>query len=541
MIDSLAWPFIEEGIALTALMGAFFVYVKVSQRKLPPERKRFANLSFLGVTLVLLAVVLMQYTAAVPYQPVSIVTAIVMSAIVFPMYGMIVRYFEIIKLDLTSGKSFLFRALLLLAAYLILFVVTVMGIDFFFTGLVSPQSVPLTPEFEIYGIPTLATLILVLYRVSRHFRSFPFTFMKSIANDVMLLSLTVLLFGFVAEASGVTLTRSPLNLPYDDFAVGILVGLIGIGIESVVLTVQSRIGRLRPGLSLQTMIDQFELQFRSAFSRQKSLDHFFPEEPYTRNSRTDRFFNRIDSKYSIRLKRRTIKASVLLSVGLLVVSILAVFVALTPVSTKILVEGTQVQAELVKMPLPASAQATTSDGIQYPAIDTIYVIPIVTITAGNVSFSAPLSQRYSQLNSSSFVVHDTGTYLQIRLEKVPEIITVGASVLRPLSYNQLNNSAFNYIGVSGDAEIYYALAHDGYLNITAVSASTVQGTDIVAFKDILGTNSQGENVAVAFSSRGGIVSLSEMSITTKDTNISNEIAFLFQQAKIPIDVTITHS
>lgn len=52
----------------------------------------------LGVTIVLLVIPVMQYATVVPYQPLSIVTSIIMSAAIFPMYGMILRYFEIMKL-----------------------------------------------------------------------------------------------------------------------------------------------------------------------------------------------------------------------------------------------------------------------------------------------------------------------------------------------------------------------------------------------------------------------------------------------------------
>jgi hypothetical protein len=528
--DPLVQSIIIEEIGIASILA--FIYIVARIRHTMDYAK--SGLSFILLTAFMLAIPVMQYATLRPYQPVSIATSIILAAVVFPLYGIIKKYFVRIELAFSASRYGLFSLLGFVFCYLILFMVTVDGIDYFFEGLVSPQSIILTPEFISIGIPTLVFLILFAYRIGDRFKSSPLDFLRKISDDLITLSLTVLLLSFVAGVSGAQLVKSPIEVSFDSSTVGLAAGFLAIGVEYTTVRLAKAMQEARPGLSIDETIDQFLGPLRRPASNdQRTLDDF--EKPKERRRAPSRgFWGRADAKHSIKLGKRRLKPSTMFTISLLLVVSLLFYASVAPVETSLLVQGVEIHASIVGQSATSKATFTTSEGMQDAAAGHTYAIPIVNVTTFNSTFIAPLSDRYSSLNSSTYVVHDTGDYLLLALDRVVINGSFTTNLLEHPARNQTDNSEFNYIGIFGDAEMYYSLANSGYENITVLSETTISGTNTPVTKIMYANDSSGNTVLLEFQDSGDIVSLQTLTITTTNSQIYSSINSLFLQAKVPI-------
>lgn len=94
------------------------------------------------------------------------------------------------------------RFVIALFCFIILFRQVERGLDYALVALMEPADVPLTPEIARYVVPTVATLLLVCYRVSSQIKMVTFKVLNRIAEDVILASLAILAYTTVIGSLG---------------------------------------------------------------------------------------------------------------------------------------------------------------------------------------------------------------------------------------------------------------------------------------------------------------------------------------------------
>ena len=190
-----------------------------------------------------------------------------------------------------------------------------------------------------------------------------------------------------------------------------------------------------------------------------------------------------------------------------------------------------------KTQLPSNATIITSEEVESLQPMKLYAIPIVSVESLNSSFTGPLSRRLESLNSTNFLVSETGNYLIIELRKVTVETTVSASGLGSTTYNQTGNSAFDYLGFFRDGEIYYAFAQHGFNQVFALSLSSSVGEKSIAQKTLFSSKGSGQSALVVVNIQSDIFATDNTMLTSANEDFLNEAIFLIQQTKLNTGIT----
>jgi hypothetical protein len=413
------------------------------------------------------------------------------------------------------------------------------GLQFLFTGVINPQSIALTPDFERYALPTIASAVIIGYRLNKRFPSRTFEFMGDVARDIVYFSILMFWLSVAAQSTGVVLSPD-LMFPsiVETSLIGLAIGFVGVGIERALLWAQQDLIRAGKPFSIEKLLNNLLKSFlERGKDYQKTLDQFGLSRRAAQKKRKpnpiDRALKILDGRFSIRFRGQTLRASSILTAVLLLSMSLVICAFVAQKTVTILAPAYFVEIdELAKSNLPSDIVYIVSEGAESLQIDKTYAIPLVSIQSSNTSFISPLSSRLSSLNSTQFKVLETGSYLTIFIKKTYVETTVSTGLFQPANYDQRNNVNFDYRGFFREAEIFYSLHHYGYYNITALSVTSFSGFITSIQKIIFATNTTQDTVLINILQRSEtMIEEDKTSFISLDEEFMNATIFLIKQTK----------
>lgn len=526
---------------LIAILGviALFLAVFLFSKRRPQEGRRMPNSLFLIVISILVLYFVFQYSQLRPYNPISIVVLVISGFLMTVFFGFFLWPFGQLKVFVGDKKATALRLFFVIYFYMMYFILVSQGLQFLFTGIINPQSMVLTPEFERYVLPTIASAAIIGYRLSKRFPSRTFKFMGDVSRDILYFSILMFWLSATAQSSGVELAPGLMSpLIVETSLLGLAVGIIGVGFERALLWTQQDLTRAGKPFSIEkTIRDLLKGFLQRGKSDQKTLDQFglTRRKPHKKRkpSTADRALKVLDARFSIRFRGRTLRASSILTAVLLLSMPLVIYAFAAQKTVTILAPAYFVEVnELAKANLPSDSICIVSEGAESLRIDRTYAIPLVSIESSNMSFISPLSSRFSSLNSTQFKVLETGDYLTIFLKKTYVETTVSTGLFQPVNYDQRNNVNFDYCGFFREAEIFYSLYHYGYENITALSITSLQGLITSIQKLIFATDETGSTVLINIVQRSEtLIEEDRTSFVTLNEEFMNATIFLIRQTK----------
>ena len=222
----------------------------------------------------------------------------------------------------------------------------------------------------------------------------------------------------------------------------------------------------------------------------------------------------------------------LLKITIVLAFPVVILIQLVAVPVTIMVPGYSVMIRLVPF-VGSGVPVLRSDEIEQNGLMK-YAVPIVKVFAANISFTAPLSTRLYNQNSSAFQVQQTGYYELVALSVVPLKYQAAARLFTPVKYDQLSSSEFNYLPIYRDAELYYCMFVSGYSNITSLSISYTFATYTKEIKLIYGISSN-NTVLIAIDREGDLVPLDSTTATSTDAQLLQLFEVTLSQAKVVTD------
>lgn len=515
----------------------------VLSKKREKKEVKSAPASLLIITLLLLlSILLAQFSQQRSYSLIAVVSMVIFSVSTVGLFSFLLWPFGKLDLFVSNRKSAVGRFFVLLFIYWESFVVTSQGLNFLFNGVVNPQVVILTPEFERYVVPTFSGLILVVYRLTSVLHSKTTEFLGEVAQDVIIFSLLMFWLRIVASAGGANIVS---ELPPISFEEGVLVGAFALGFEGFILWVRKDMSKYRRKFSFEEMVVTFSSQmFPKRKTRQTTLGDFHTERiVIKRNSELGKAAKRLDAQFSLKYRGRVLTASRVLSWIMYLALALAVggMIIAGTISRPVvaLVRAYSVEASIVDGDqLPQSAIAIVSEDVENLATGKVYAIAIVSIQTANASFEAPISRRYLSLNSSAFMVLETKEYLTVSLSETYVETNISVPLISHIAYDQRSDSSYNYIGFFREAEIFYCLARFGFNLTTTLSKVSLQGLVTVVQKIIYSSNGFGDSALIFIERRSETMTEEDVSnLQSLNENFMNQTSFLIQQTKVITDIS----
>lgn len=497
-------------------------------------------------------VIFVPYTFNKPATLLTVVTDIALSTFAVGFIGFFLYMFREIRfLDVDaaiSKRELGARFGLIFLFYLICSMLIGRGINFLFNGLLNPQLVELTPEFESYAIPAISIFALVVFRITRIFPSKVTEMLEDVSRDIVIFSLLVYWISIVASSVGITIQANLGSLPFQGNAfIYLMLISIGVGFEGLAVWVKQDIKKY-PKKFANFSIDEFVHMpvqaFRRKHSVQSKINDFCENHVETKRDRGVAKFEQIVdnrfSRFSIKYRGRVLRASRILFWVMLVflLSFTGILMVLqAPKNQLVAAPAYFIDLKISpKNQLPTNVTQIVSEDMEFIASNKLYAVPIVSINTSSTSFTAPLSNRFLTLNSSSFFVHDSGDYLTVFLRKGYVETTVSATSIGNLGYHQENNPSFNYIGFFRDAEIFYEFAKIGYNQTVAFSAASSEGMDHSSQqKVIFSRDGNGTSALVIIDDEHPFPD--DTAIYSMNAEFLNETAFLLDQTKVTTTVT----
>jgi len=526
---------------LIAILGVLvlFLMVFLFSKRAPQKSRRIPNSLFLFVILILVLIFVFQYSQLRPYNPISIAVLIISSFLMTGLFGFLLYPFGQLKVFVGGKKATALRLFFVIYFYMIYFILASQGLQFLFTGVINPQSIALTPEFERYALPTIASAVIIGYRLNKRFPSRTFEFMGDVARDIVYFSILMFWLSGAAQSSGVVLSPDLMFPPIVETSlIGLVIGFVGVGIEGALLWAQRDLIRTGKPFSIEKLFNNLLKGFlERGKDHQETLDRFGLTRRTAQKKRkpspADRALKILDARFSIHFREQTLKASSILTAVLLLSMSLVICAFVAQKTVTILAPAYFVEIdELAKSNLPSDIVYIVSEGAESLQIDKTYAIPLVSIESSNTSFISPLSSRFSSLNSTEFKVLETGNYLTITIQKTYVETTVSTWLFQPVNYDQRNNANFDYRGFFREAEIFYSLRHYGYCNITTLSVTSFSATITSIQKIIFATNATKGVVLINILQRSEtIIEEDKTSFISLDEEFMNATLFLIKQTK----------
>jgi hypothetical protein len=522
-------------IALVMLFGLLYFF---SKRKEKPAKGAPAFL-FVIVLLLMLVILLAKYSQERPYTFLAVGSNVILSIITVGLFSFLLWPLKESSVFVADRRVAIRRFLVIFFVYSLYFIIINRGLSFVFNGLINPQAISLTPEFERYAIPTLSGLILVIYRLTQIFRSKVTEFLGEVSQDVIVFSLLMFWLSIVTSFTGVTIVSDVLPISVEQgFWLGFFFGIIALVFEGFLVWIRNGLVRYRGKFSFEEIVFSFYSQLSpKGRMRQTTLGEFQVQRVASKpTSELDKVIQRLDSRLSLKYRGRVLKLSSVVRFVTVVALILAVggmFLAIIPRDVVVLAPAFSVEISIISRDqLPQSATVIMSEGVEGLDIGNLYAVPVASIRSANISFDAPLSSRYVSLNSSTFTVVETNEYLTLRLKKIYVETHISQPRITSYVYDHRNDVSFGYIGFFREAEIFYCLAKFGYNQTTTLSTSSLQGFITVAQKFIYSSNGSGGSVLVFIERRSETATLGDSTtVTSLNADLMNQMIFLISQTK----------
>ena len=533
-MNALEERYLLIAISVIVLFVGLYIFSKIKRRK---TSKELPDSSLVIVLSILLALFAAQYSQQRPYSSIGVVISVILSVTLVGLLAFLQWPFRNLKIFVKEKRYTAVRFLLVVYLYFVHFAVVIRGFSFLFNGILNPQVVVLTPEFERYVIPTLSGLVLMIYRLTKIFSSKATEFLGEISKDVVVFSLSMSWLDSAVSGLGIRISANLIMQPLEEYVLfGVIVGVMSVGFEGVLLWILNDLSKTGRYFSFEHMLRSMFLVFfsKSEKTSQETLDAYYAKQITRKSSGgLGRAIEILDKRFRLRYRSRVLRASRLLTLAALLMSILFIgsFVAKKP--TVVLARGYSVELDLVgKARMPFDATVIVSENMESLDVDQVYAVPIVSIESSNISFLAPLSTRFLSINSSQFMVSEIGQYLVIRLTETYVETYVLTSLLQPVRYDQTHNADFNHQGLFREAEIFYALETFGYDRIITLSITSLQGFIHVVQKSIFASNSTGNIVLVDVKIRAETSVIEDRTcLTSLNENLIDQTIFLIEQTK----------
>jgi hypothetical protein len=475
----------------------------------------------------------MIYASARPNAPFSIVvwTIVLLSNVVWFGFLLIpLRDWSVF--ERVTKRRRLAQLVGVLFSSTVIFAFAERGIWYALLALIQPSAIPANPEVVTIVVPTLAAILVIVFRLSYRLKLPPLFVVSRIAEDIIFASLALFLFVSIIEILRVQ-PIDPLSEITPNFPLGFLTGIIGLGAEFVALNLKDYLkhrygsryvkSKLTELFSLRPLLSLFDRD------RQAKLSDFIPpEEIPVRESWSERRLGFSIFGRSIRGSRVT---------GFLFVAIIIAWTILNiPIRLTALVPGWQVNVKTIPAPVGPSSIVHLSDQIE-SASPRQYLIPLVQITEGNQTLVAPLDSRLLSINSTNFLVKDTGNYLSVDITEVRILGAVETTLLGYIfSPNITSSEAFSYQGLFRDAEIYYSLYSFGYRTIISLCNRVDSNTISKIFKTIFAMSAAGQYAVVNIYVEWETTTLNDTTLfRSPDSRLNRGITELISLAKINTD------
>lgn len=534
-MNSLEEIYLLLAVLITALVLGLYFFSRIRNGK---TRKAVPNSSVVLVLAILLTVLVAKYSQERPYHPMAVVFSVVLSVVGIGLFTLLLWPFRDLKIFIREKKYATIRFFAVAFLYSIYFAIVSRGFSFLFHGIINPQTVILTPEFERYIIPTLSISVLAIYRLTKVFSSKATEFLGELSRDVVMFSLMMFWLGFSVSIIGIKISVDLSFQPSEESALlGVIAGITSVGLEGVLLWIKNDLSKTGRRLSVEQAIRSFFPIFTPKREKnQKTLDMFYTEPIAQKTSKgLNRASKILDSRFSLHYRGHVLRASRLLTLAISLISILFIGVFMSTKDVVVLAPAYSVELDLfTETQLPFDTEVITSECMEsLVVVDKFYAIPIVSIQSSNSSFEAPLSNRFIFINSSQFMVLKTGQYLVIRLTETHVETHVRTTLIPRVDYNQTNNTHFDHRGFFREAEIFYCLEQFGYDQITTLSVTSLQGFITVVQKSIFAYNSTGSTASVYIVRRSetGIIE-DKTCFTSLNENFMSQTIFLIKQTKL---------
>jgi hypothetical protein len=543
---------IEERLLIAVLATVLifiFVFVLGRYKRDPKSQKDAPVTIFIFVLLIMLTLFAAQYAQFRTYSILSIATIVIFSIGLPLLLSLMLWKFREARAFSSSNEitrlGKVYKLTLIFISYLLLLGLINTGFSFLFDGIINPQVVALTPEFERYAIPIMSGLVLVVYRFTGIFGSKITETLGKIFEDIVIFSVSMSWLSIVSLSLGIKIGGASLDVSSALSIIVVGVALGALAIEWFIVKLESALTKYRGPFSLTDAVQSmFSEMFSNKRVRQTTLDYFWklkPSKPRRTINELSKLIDKKFEKFSPHYRGKVLRMSKILSLaGITVLSLACFGGVLLNVPHQTLIAAPAYLVELSVTPktqLPSNSTIITSEEVESLQPMKFYAIPIVSVESLNGSFAGPLSRRLEFLNSTNFLVSETGNYLTMELRKITVETTVSAFGLKKTEYDQTGNSAFDYLGFFRDGEIYYAFVQHGFNQIFAFSLSSSAGEKSIDQKTLFSSNGSGESALVMVNIQSDIFAIDNTMLISTNEAFLNEATFLIQQTKLNTKIT----
>lgn len=521
-------------IGLTALLGLIFLISKLSKKSNESRNVSVPKSFWILFVLFLYLIFIMQYGQIRPNNEIMVVFNTIFSVVVVLLFGVSFSLFREVKVFIGNKKFTLIRCLFIIFWFNIGYTIVNRGLVFTFNGILSFQSISLSPEFEKLIIPTISGIIIASYRLTKIIPTTVSKIFGKISEDLVLFSLSMFWLSSIATSIKMEIeTDFPFQTIGDATTWGMATGLISLVLEGYLLWLLRDATKLRPELTFKKILTTFSSPFKP--NNQSTLDQFWIKKKKQKDARgIHRATDILNHKFSIHYRGRTFKASWFIHISFYILGILLIAILIIPQTVSVLVPVYSYDIECVSnTDLPFDVTLITSDEMENLIVGKNYAFPIVKVKHSNETFKAPLNDRFVNLNSSQFEVFETGDFILFSIKKIFAETTVKTSIINKINYNMSDEKSFQHFGFYRDAEIIYSLASNGYENVVSLTKSSMQGLILVAQKTFIATGQNDDSISIYLIRKSETAIIEDSTyLISLDEEIMKQISFLIEQTKI---------
>ncbi len=537
-METLEGRFVVSALLIVGMMAAIGIISTWKSKKV----ERLQILILTSATAFLLFILGGNFAIERPYYPTSIALNISMSLIFLLAVAYIFKFFTEGRIFVRGVAGLIFRIIMLGFSYLIFTSLMYFGLVFLFKDIVNPRSVTLNPQLYGVGLPVAVFLSLFFYRLKKYLKSTGFQFVAEIFRDFIFFSFSVYFLKYVILASGAgSVDQATISLA-DVTILGVYVAVLGIFLEGMILIMLKTLEKYTGNRSIDSLVTMFTRPFLVQLDEeQQILDKFVRERKNI--TQADRFLSKLNKKFSLKIQGRTFKGSWMFTIMIIVLLVGAMYVSFAGVKYTAEIPAYKVSLKMLDgSSLRPDFQKISSEKMELVRPGNSFILPMVRVETTNKSFVAPLTDRYSMLNSSNYQVSYTGQYFQVSIERVYVLTNLASPLYSSHPFNQTGNSEFDYRGLFRDAEIYYTLWRHNYSNIMTLSLFIPSATILTVEKYIYALGDGGENALVQITMRSESVPEEDSTLViTRNYQITSDLMFLFDQSKVPTVLTFANA